>query len=90
MDNTTAEIRRQMRREEAKERQVLRDKRTTADQLRVLDARLGVGEGAQKERERLQKLLIKEAFEEPCTDPSCIAYAKIRERAKEAQKRRSA
>ena len=41
------------RRKEAKERQALRDKRTDEDQIAVLDARLGDGKGAKKERTRL-------------------------------------
>jgi hypothetical protein len=89
LESSEFRSRKEVRQAEAKERQALRDKRTPQDQLRVLDAKLGVGVGAKKERERLQKLLIKEAFEEPCVDPSTIVNAKIREKAKEAQKRGS-
>jgi len=41
------------RRTEAAERQTARDARCTAEQIAELDARLGVGIGATKERARL-------------------------------------
>ena len=49
------------RREELRERAIVlaeeRAKRTPAQQLAVLDRRLGEGEGAKKERQRLQFLI---------------------------------
>lgn len=45
------------RKENAKERQRQRDERTPEEQLAALDARLGVGKGAKKERARLWKLI---------------------------------
>jgi hypothetical protein len=51
--------RKEIRQDEAKERQALRDKRTPQDQIAVLDAKLGVGVGAVKERARLQKEIDK-------------------------------
>lgn len=45
----------QLRRECAAARQVLRDKRSAKDQLAELDKRLGVGQGAERERARLAK-----------------------------------
>ena len=41
----------------ATERQEARDKMTPAQQLRTLDYRLGKGEGAAKERKRLEALV---------------------------------
>jgi hypothetical protein len=46
---------REIRREEAEERQVERDKLTPDQQLRVLDERLGKDSGAMKERVKLMK-----------------------------------
>lgn len=43
-----------IRRENAQERQAERDSRTPKQQLALLDARLGDGVGAEKEREGLQ------------------------------------
>lgn len=43
--------------ESAKERQEARSKRTASQQVKELDIRLGEGEGATKERKRLQKIL---------------------------------
>jgi hypothetical protein len=45
------------KRSEADARQRLRDERTPEEQLAILDARLGPGKGAKRERARLQKLL---------------------------------
>ena len=45
------------RKEEAVQRQELRDKRTPQEQLEVLDNKLGVGVGAIKERYRLIKII---------------------------------
>lgn len=42
------------RREDAVERQALRDERTNKQQLAVLDKRLRKGKGATKERKRLK------------------------------------
>lgn len=47
----------QKRRDEAKERQVARDSRSSQQQLDVLDDILGKGKGARRERARLKKLL---------------------------------
>lgn len=49
--------RKETRREEAKERQAERDKRTTQQQLDRLNQVLGEGQGATKERARLQKMI---------------------------------
>jgi len=49
---------RQMRREEAIERQVERDKLTPEQQLELLDRRLGKDDGAMKERVRLMKQAV--------------------------------
>lgn len=48
---------RDIRREQAAKRQAERAKRSPAEQLALLDARLGKGQGAKKERARLEKLL---------------------------------
>lgn len=45
------------RQRKAEERQQIRDARTPKEQLKILDERLGVGQGAQKERTRLQALI---------------------------------
>lgn len=55
LDTEEFRSRKQIRQDEAKERQELRDKRRPEDQIRVLDAKLGEGVGAVKERARLQK-----------------------------------
>lgn len=47
----------QKRRDEAKERQAVRDSRSSQQQLDVLDDTLGKDQGARKERSRLKKLL---------------------------------
>ena len=49
--------RREELREGAAERSACRDSRTDAQQLQVLDQRLGAGEGASKERARLEALI---------------------------------
>jgi hypothetical protein len=49
---------REIRREEALERQVERDKLTPEQQLEVLDYRLGKDEGAMNERVRLMKQAV--------------------------------
>lgn len=49
--------RKQLRREEAARLKAERLKRSASDQLAVLDARLGVGVGAVKERKRLMALI---------------------------------
>ena len=49
--------RREELRERAAERREVRDKMTPAQQLRSLDYRLGMGEGAVRERERLEALV---------------------------------
>lgn len=48
---------RESRKKVAAENQEARSKRSPAEQLKVLDATLGVGVGAVKERARLTKLL---------------------------------
>lgn len=48
---------RERRQKEAQERQEARNKRSVRDQLEVLDAKLGEGQGAKKERARLQDLI---------------------------------
>ena len=45
------------RQKSADERKELREKRTTQQQLKILDDRLGKGMGASKERERLTRLI---------------------------------
>lgn len=45
---------RRARHDEATGRQEVRDKRTPRQQIIILDQRLGVGQGAEKERARLQ------------------------------------
>jgi len=49
--------RREELRERAAERKEVRDKLTPAQQLRAMDYRLGKGEGATKERKRLEALV---------------------------------
>ncbi len=48
--------RREIRRNEGVERQAERAKRTSQQQIALLDQRLGVGQGAVKERARLKGL----------------------------------
>jgi len=50
----------EIRQEEAEARQRARDGRSPATQLAHLDAKLGVGVGAKKERARLNALIEKE------------------------------
>ena len=57
--NLKGRARRRQRKDEAVERQSARDKRTPADQLIVLNSRLGVHTGAKKERKRLRAELDK-------------------------------
>lgn len=51
--------------EEAMERKAERDKRSAKQQLAVLDARLGKGAGAKKEREQLAKQVAKDNEKKP-------------------------
>ena len=64
---------------EAAECQEARDKRSPQQQIAVLDARFGVGQGAKKERERLYDLIIKEAAIEPNTPLEKIAPSALRD-----------
>lgn len=48
---------RQERKDKADARQRQRDELTAAEQIAVLDARLGAGVGAERERARLQALI---------------------------------
>jgi cell shape-determining protein MreC len=48
---------RQLKNELAKKRQAERDERSPKEQLEKLDAKLGAGIGAKKERARLEKLI---------------------------------
>ena len=52
-------IRHDARSDEAEVRQEARNKRTSQQQLKVLDDKLGKGVGAKKERTRLLKLIEK-------------------------------
>lgn len=47
-----------LRREEALKRQESRDKRSTAEQLKLLDEKLGIDVGAIKERTRLMRISV--------------------------------
>ena len=49
------QARREQLREEGDERQELRASRSNAQQIELLDQRLGVGEGAKRERARLAR-----------------------------------
>jgi hypothetical protein len=51
---------REIRQEEAHERALARELRTAPEQIAVLDARLGVGVGAVRERMRLDELILLE------------------------------
>ena len=57
MPKATGPAVREKKREEAEARQRQRDELTPEQQIAALDARLGVGKGAKKERERLAKLI---------------------------------
>jgi len=50
--------RKELKREEAKQRQAERNKRSHEEHLEHLDSFLGIGEGAQKERKRLLALIV--------------------------------
>lgn len=52
-----AEHGREAHQRKAGERKEARDARTPQEQLKVLDERLGVGQGAKKERARLKSLI---------------------------------
>lgn len=52
-------LKRDKRRQEAKERQAVRKGLTAAEQIAKLDVKLGVGIGATKERKRLSQVTIK-------------------------------
>ena len=54
---TTGRLARENRRDTATQLQVERETRTPAEQLAVLDARLGRGQGAKRERARLERAL---------------------------------
>lgn len=55
INNTSGESKRRkaLRKKAAEARQAQRDKRTDAEQLALLDFRLGIGVGAKRERARL-------------------------------------
>jgi hypothetical protein len=53
----TGDTRREEKRQQALARQEARNKLTPAQQLAKLDALLGKGKGAKRERARLQKLI---------------------------------
>lgn len=46
-----------LKQQETKERQDIRNKMSAQEQLQKLDAKLGKGVGAQRERKRLQKII---------------------------------
>lgn len=50
-------LRKELRKKEADERAAERSKRSPQEQLQVLDAKLGVGVGARRERAKLQRLV---------------------------------
>lgn len=54
---TTGRAAREGRRERAAVRQAETEGRTPSDRLAALDARLGTGQGAQRERARLERAL---------------------------------
>ena len=47
-------MRKQLRQKEAIERQAIASTRTPAERLAILDAKLGVGKGAKRERAKLE------------------------------------
>lgn len=49
--------RKEIRRKEAQERAEVRAQRSPQEQLAILDKRLGKGQGAQRERARLQSII---------------------------------
>lgn len=55
--STRSAARRETKRENAEARQRQRDELTPEEQIKILDDRLGVGQGATKERARLAKLM---------------------------------
>jgi len=55
--STRSAARRETKRENAEARQRQRDELSPEDQIKILDERLGVGQGATKERARLAKLM---------------------------------
>lgn len=59
-NNVRAEELRDARRESALERQAVHDELSVQEKIAKLDARLGKGKGAKKERARLAKLLGKQ------------------------------
>ena len=50
----------EFRRKDAKDRQAAYDKLSVTEKLAMLDIRLGKGQGAKKQRERLQTLLVQQ------------------------------
>lgn len=74
------------RRQRAAELQALRDQRSAADQIKVLNTRFGVGKGAKKERARLSAL-IKKA--EKLGQPELAASKVERERLEKQAKKRA-
>ncbi len=55
MGKNNGKTRREKRRQAAEERKAERDKLSPKEQLKLLDERLGKGQGAKKERKRLRK-----------------------------------
>jgi len=55
---------RAIRREDAEERRKERQKRTPQEQLTLLDSKLGEGQGAVKERQRLTKMIVTKGTQE--------------------------
>lgn len=58
--------RKRNKQEQANERQVKRNALTDTQQLQLLDRRLGINQGAQKERVRLTKRIEKSTIKESC------------------------
>ena len=82
---------RELRRERAEEIARVRATRTAEQQLALLDARLGEGEGASKERARLQREIDDRAPKpksKPSPSPSPSTTSR-RDRASKAKDRRS-